>query len=451
MIHLIPAKPAKQKDDESGKTGGTSSFKSAKDATQKSLSASSHNWNALFLAPNAVADVMASKMKTTKSDLLDTVTANKSDAGNSVAVRMALGETEVVTETREFLESNGVKLDVFGQACSARSKEVLLVKNLPAGTSASELQDLFAPFGHIGRLLLPPFGISAIIEYLNAADAKKAFTNLAYSKFKHTPLYLEWAPIDALNPAAENVQKKEPKEESAEKEEEESEDEETEQAVLFVKNLKFETTEAAMLERFSSCGKVKSVTIAKKKDPKKSGELLSMGYGFVEYKKAKSADKAIKLLQNTDLDGHKLELKKSHRETSSTQISRKRAHDKKQTTSKILVRNIPFEASLKEVKELFSAFGEIKTLRLPKKMAGTGSHRGFAFVDFLTKQEAKRAFTALCQSTHLYGRRLVLEWAENEETVDSLRQKTAQHFSEEGDSKRKKTSILTSLEDTEND
>ena len=38
---------------------------------------------------------------------------------------------------------------------------------------------------------------------------------------------------------------------------------------------------------------------------------------------------------------------------------------------------------------LYSSFGLIKSVRLPKKMAGTGSHRGFAFVDFTTKQDAK--------------------------------------------------------------
>ena len=31
-------------------------------------------------------------------------------------------------------------------------------------------------------------------------------------------------------------------------------------------------------------------------------------------------------------------------------------------------------------------------------------------------------------STHLYGRRLVLEWAEAEETLDDLRRKTAHSF-----------------------
>ena len=41
--------------------------------------------------------------------------------------------------------------------------------------------------------------------------------------------------------------------------------------------------------------------------------MLSMGYGFVEYKKKKSAQKALKELQHCYLDEHSLELKLSHR------------------------------------------------------------------------------------------------------------------------------------------
>lgn len=36
-----------------------------------------------------------------------------------------------------------------------------------------------------------------------------------------------------------------------------------------------------------------------------------------------------------------------------------------------------------------------------------GHHRGFAFVEFVTKQEAQNALQAL-SSTHLYGRHLVI-------------------------------------------
>lgn len=40
----------------------------------------------------------------------------------------------------------------------------------------------------------------------------------------------------------------------------------------------------------------------------------------------------------------------------------------------------------------------------------------------------QRAFNALCHSTHLYGRRLVLEWADSEVSLQTLRRKTAEHF-----------------------
>jgi multiple RNA-binding domain-containing protein 1 len=37
-----------------------------------------------------------------------------------------------------------------------------------------------------------------------------------------------------------------------------------------------------------------------------------------------------------------------------------------------------------------------------------GSHRGFAFVEYVTKQETQNALQALA-NTHLYGRHLVMD------------------------------------------
>lgn len=40
----------------------------------------------------------------------------------------------------------------------------------------------------------------------------------------------------------------------------------------------------------------------------------------------------------------------------------------------------------------------------------------------------QQAFAALSESTHIYGRRLVLEWAAIDEDVETLREKTAHQF-----------------------
>uniref|UniRef100_A0A3Q2PCU7 Probable RNA-binding protein 19 n=1 Tax=Fundulus heteroclitus TaxID=8078 RepID=A0A3Q2PCU7_FUNHE len=398
---------------------------------------SSHNWNTLFLGTSAVADAIAEKYNTTKSLVLD------HESKGSVAVRMALGETEIVQETRQFLLDNGVCLDSFSQAAAARSTSVILVKNLPVGVTTTELEELFSPHGSLGRVLLPPSGLTAIIEFLEPTEAKRAFTRLAYSKFHHVPLYLEWAPVGVFTAANPETAKKEAVKEEGKQEEDEQEEEEEEEgpvpgSTLFIKNLNFSTTEEKLQEIFSKCGKVKSCSISKKKD--KKGNLLSMGYGFVQYQTAEGARKALRQLQHCMVDDHQLEVKISERVS-----HRQKQAEKKQTGSKILVRNIPFQATVREIRELFCTFGELKTVRLPKKASGSGKHRGFAFVDFLTKQDAKKAFAALCHSTHLYGRRLVLEWADAEDTVETLRRKTAEHFHGDLPKKRRKAEVMEGI------
>ncbi|KAG9354463.1 hypothetical protein JZ751_001173 [Albula glossodonta] len=445
MLHVLPSTVKKEKSDQGTGAPGSSSFKRQRDAKVKAGSASSHNWNTLFLGANAVADAIAEKYNTTKSQVLD------HESEGSVAVRMALGETQIVQETRQFLLDNNVSLDSFSQASGPRSTSVLLVKNLPAGVQVSDLESLFSPHGSLGRVLLPPSGLTAVVEFLEPTEAKRAFTRLAYTKFQHIPLYLEWAPMGVFSaplpskadsPTAETGPVPE-SQNTATDDEQSSDEESVPGSTLFIKNLNFSTTEETLQEVFAKCGSVNSCTISKKKD--KAGALLSMGFGFVAYKSPKAAQKALRQLQHCTVDGHQLELKISERATRpSTVSSRKKQTAKKQTTSKILVRNIPFQATVRELRELFSTFGELKTVRLPKKVSGTGSHRGFGFVDFLTKQDAKKAYAALCHSTHLYGRRLVLEWADSEETVETLRRKTVEHFHDNA-KKRKRSEMMEDI------
>ncbi|XP_001807432.1 probable RNA-binding protein 19 [Tribolium castaneum] len=426
MVHLLPGK-SKDVADEPDLEESTN-FKKKKEAKQKSEAGSSHNWNSLFLGHNAVAEVIADTYSTSKEKVM-----GLHDDG-SAAVRLALGETQIVAQTRKYLEQEGVQLDAFSNNKCKRSKTVILVKNLPNKTEAKEIRTIFEKFGLVGRLILPPSGITAIVEFLEPSEARKAFTCLAYTKFKNVPLYLEWAPENSLGerkePPVTNEDTTEVKQSENNNEVEETVEESEPDTTLFVKNLNFQTTDDGLRKHFESCGKLAYASVATKKDKNDPSKRLSMGYGFVRFIHKSSADKALKTLQQSTLDGKSLELKRSERTLNNeVKVVKKSTKATKQTGTKILVRNIPFQANQKEIRELFSVFGEIKALRLPKKMAlDGGSHRGFAFVDFVAASDAKNAFEALCQSTHLYGRRLVLEWASSEDSVDDIRKRTAAHF-----------------------
>ncbi|CAG9761792.1 unnamed protein product [Ceutorhynchus assimilis] len=444
MMHLLPGKA---KDNPEENLEESTNFKQKKASQLKSQAGSSHNWNTLFLGHDAVAEVIADNYDIAKEVVLGP------DGKGSAAVRLAIGETQIVTQTRKYLEEQGVVVDCFNTVAKSRSKTVILVKNLPSRTEARELKEIFAKHGELGRIILPPSGITAIVEFLEPSEARKAFTKLAYSKFKNAPLYLEWAPENSLSEAKSFTAKQEeinpfktPQITTNPEPIIESEDDEEPEpdTTLFVKNLNFQTTDEGLKNHFEGCGKLKYATVAVKKDINNPGNKLSMGYGFVQFYLKKSADKALKSLQQSVLDNKSLELKRSER-TLKNEVTATRKVTKliKQTGSKILVRNVPFQANRKEIFELFNTFGEIKALRLPKKMTpGADSHRGFAFVDYVSSTDAKAAFEALSQSTHLYGRRLVLEWASTEEGVEEIRKRTADHFGEAEEASKSKKSVF---------
>jgi hypothetical protein len=48
--------------------------------------------------------------------------------------------------------------------------------------------------------------------------------------------------------------------------------------------------------------------------------------------------------------------------------------------TKLIVRNVAFETTKRELRELFGAFGQLKTVRIPQKF--DGNHRGFVLLFF---------------------------------------------------------------------
>jgi len=139
------------------------------------------------------------------------------------------------------------------------------------------------------------------------------------------------------------------------------------------------------------------------------------------------------------LDKHKLALQLSQRKPSSEAAAAAAAASAKRKASaagggdgeaggalsKVVVRNVAFEATRRDILGLFGPFGHVKSCRLPKKF--DGQHRGFAFVEFVTAREARAALEGV-GGAHLYGRRLVVEYAEAEEGLTEVRAKTAARF-----------------------
>nr|CAC42098.1 RBD protein [Chironomus tentans] len=443
MFHLLPGKSNdKTEADESD----PKNFKDKRRKELKKTASSAHNWNTLFMGTNAVAEIISKVYGKSKEEVLESSTG-----GSGAAVRLALGETQAVLDMKTFLEKHGVRLESFDDQKVKRSKTIILVKNLPANTDVEEMKSKFEQFGVLDKVVLPPNSVTCLIKFADPSEARKAFKKLAYSKFKHVPLYLEWAPENVFRDKDEDIEENvnEAKEESAQNEDKNKEEEEVDDSApepnttLFIKNLNKDTVEETIREIFKNIGTIRSIQIAKKKSTDDEKKLIPLGYGFIQFKQASAADKALKTMQHKEIDGIKIELKRSDRTLNTpAHVSRKKTDNKKQEGStKIMVRNIPFQANANEIRQLFQVFGELKAVRLPKK-PGIDQHRGFGFIDFVTKSDAKSAFDALHHSTHLYGRRLVLEWAATEEDVTEIRKRTAKDVGGGTKAKRSKKAIM---------
>ena len=158
-----------------------------------------------------------------------------------------------------------------------------------------------------------------------------------------------------------------------------------------------------------------SARVKTKTDPKKPGQVLSMGFGFVQFRSKQDASSALAALDGQKLEGHDLVIKLSHKALDAAEERRKEDAARKLAgrSTKIIIKNLPFEASKKDVRAPITPYGQLRSVRLPKKF--DNSTRGFAFADFVTAKEAENAMDVL-QGTHLLGRRLNLAFA----AADSL-------------------------------
>lgn len=418
LLHILPAAAKRDKKLDEFEIAKLPLKKQRLIKKKAEATSSVFNWNSLYMNQDAVNSSIADRLGVSKAELLDPTSA---DAG----VKQAIAETSVIQETKAYFANNNVDLNAFKKR--ERGDTTILVKNFTYGTSIDEIRKMFEEFGSVTRVLMPPSATIAIVEFAQAPQARAAFASLAYRRMKDSVIYLEKAPKDLFTQAA-NVEIKnvtnEPKNTSVDAKLSVSdllgpEDAQTgaDTSTLFVRNLSFNTTSDRLTETFKPLDGFMSARVNTKTDPKKPGQVLSMGFGFLEFRSKAQAQAALKVMDGYSLDGHNLTIKASHRGVDAAEERKKEERAKKLAgkRTKIIVKNLPFEASKKDIRTLFGTYGQLRSVRVPKKFDNTA--RGFAFAEFVTAREAENAIEAL-KDTHLLGRRLVIEFAA-EDAVDA--------------------------------
>ena len=365
---------------------------------------------------------VSDRLGISKSDLLD-------PTSSTAAVKQAHAETYVIQEIKAYFAANGVNLDAFKK--EERSDTAILVKNFPYGTKSEELRTLFEPYGVVLKLLMPPSGVISIVEFEVSEHARSAFKSLAYRKFKDSVLFLEKAPktlfsgetLQSTRNEHQPVRSHDTQDDKlsvTQLREDDALQAEIDTSTLFVRNLNFSTTTDRLRETFQPLEGFASARVKMKPNPKNPEQSLSMGFGFLEFRSKQQAHAALAAMDGYKLDGHELLLKASHKSLDAAEERRKEDQAKKMMgrKTKIIIKNLPFEATKKDIRSLFSAYGKLRSVRVPLKF--DNSSRGFAFADFVTIREAENAMGAL-KDTHFLGRRLALDFAA-EDAVDPERE-----------------------------
>ncbi|GFP95542.1 multiple RNA-binding domain-containing protein 1, partial [Phtheirospermum japonicum] len=365
---LLEIRPAKENLTNNFTQQPSKTFKQLRNDERKASESKgdTRGWNSLFMRTDTVVENVARKFGVSKSELLDR-------EANDVAVRIALGETEVIAETKRALSSAGINVASLELASLGKSNKglkrsrVILVKNLPFCSSKSELADMFGKFGNLDKVILPSTKTLALVIFVEPADAYACFNSLRYKCYKGSPLYLEFLGEDILsqtpipegdsNNNVEHDSKRVLLEQQLETITDADVDpDRIESRSLYVKNLNFKTSDEELKRHFTDHMKEGSILSVRIKKHLKNGKNVSMGFGFIEFDSVDTALRICRDLQGTNLDGHALKLQLCEAKKDNHQCRRV---ESVRSSTKLIVRNVAFEATEKDLRELFTPFGQV--------------------------------------------------------------------------------------------
>jgi polyadenylate-binding protein len=150
---------------------------------------------------------------------------------------------------------------------------------------------------------------------------------------------------------------------------------------IFVKNLHSSIDNKQLYDTFSMFGNILSVKVST------NSQRESLGYGFVHYESAESAQDAVARVNGKVIAGQKVIVSpfRSKKERG--------VEENAGVFTNIYVKNLPEDATEEAMKELFTKHGEITSSKLA--VDDEGKPKGFGFINFETPEQATAAVEAL--------------------------------------------------------
>ena len=178
---------------------------------------------------------------------------------------------------------------------------------------------------------------------------------------------------------------------------------------VFVKNFSLQWDVCDLLRVFESVGTVENVNISETKGK-------SNGFGYVSFTNHYTAKRAIEHINGKEIEGHKLVVERFQSKTEREALKKNSLEYVEQLLEKsiqlnnLYVKNLPSNMEEEDLEKLFGNFGSIKSVKIAVDESGVS--RGFGFVCYESKQDAKKALDKM-NGYPIRGKRLQISFKED--------------------------------------
>ncbi|KAF9307095.1 RNA recognition motif-containing protein [Mortierella antarctica] len=315
------------------------------------------------------------------------------------------------------------------------SKSTLFVRGLPYEATSAQLEEFFGEVGPVRSCFVvldrsaeqiatedggAEKGTAAaakaplknkgfgFVQFVLPEDADKAINELRGTKFlKQRPLIMEKAvkksheegdkPKKEFKPKPKTEKPKQPKKEETEEPKEKNYSFQT----VVLKGLNKEITKKHIYKKARKSGDVKEIIYpvsvkAEAEGEAQGEEKIEEGTAHIIYNTAALAATAVQ-----QLDGHIFKGSALHATLLQSPSVYKRC--------RLIVRNLPWKYREQELRALFTKYGTVHEINLPRKYEG-GPLRGFGFVQMENLDATEKAVAALNGTEH-HGRTIAVDWA----------------------------------------